>query len=157
MFGPRLHNCYCYCLWFIFIFIVDSGRFYATRFLTWKNLMCSNIKWRQNSGSSMQCLICFIDLQPWKYEAKMLSKHLVTLLFSVLTIFVSCHDDCFPKTFCNTTFSDPTSLKTMSNNIVHIGVSLRIIDKNNVRENATKPEFNEGFKVRKCFALFERS
>lgn len=34
----------------------------------------------------------------------------------------------------------------MSNNIVHIGVSLRIIDKNNVRENATKPEFNKGFK-----------
>ena len=86
----------------------------------------------------------------------MLSNHFVTLLFSVLIIFVSCDDDadCFPEPFCNTTFSDPTSLKTMSNNIVHIGVSLRIIDKNNVRENATKPEFNEGFKVRKMFCTF---
>ena len=85
----------------------------------------------------------------------MLSNYLVTLLFSVLTIFVSCDDDdCFPETFCNTTFSDPTSLKTVGDNIVHIGVSLRIIDKNNVKENATKPEFNEGFKVRKMFHTF---
>ena len=79
----------------------------------------------------------------------MLSKYLVISL--LLDVFISCVEDdvtCVPELLCNTTFSDPASLKTRSDNIVHIGVSLRIIDKNNVRENATRAEFNEGFKVR---------
>ena len=102
----------------------------------------------------MKCSICFNDLKSWKDEAIMISKqNLVTFLLSVLFLVNCDYDDddddvCFPESLCNTTFSDPSSLKTMSSNIVHIGVSLRIIDNNNVRENATRPEFNEGFKVR---------
>ena len=87
----------------------------------------------------------------------MLKKLLVTFLLSVLLFVSGDYDDeasCFPESLCNTTFSDPSSLKTMSSNIVHIGVSLRIIDNNNVRENATKPEFNEGFKVRQISFQF---
>ena len=79
----------------------------------------------------------------------MLSKYLVISL--QLYVFISCVEDdvtCFPELLCNTTFSDPASLKTRSDNIVHIGVGLRIIDKNNVRQNANRSEFNEGFKVR---------
>ena len=125
---------------------VDSGRFNASLHFP----PGSTVEQVRVSGSTLQCLICLNDLKSRKDEAIMLAKHLVTLLFSVL-LFVSCDNNnasCFPESLCNTTFSDPSFLKTMSSNIVHIGVSLRIIDNNNVKENATRPAFNEGFKVR---------
>ena len=129
---------------------MDSGKFMPCDFTPGRSVRSSR---RQDSGSSKQCLICFNDLKLWNHESKMLSKYLViSLLLNVP--FTSCVEDdvtfvtCVPESLCNTTFSDPASLKTRSDNILHIGVSLRIIDKNNVRENATRAEFNDGFKVR---------
>ena len=46
---------------------------------------------------------------------------------------------------CNTTFSDPRFLKTTQDNVIHIGVSLKIINKSNNKENTN--DFDGAFKV----------
>ena len=55
----------------------------------------------------------------------------------------SCHQ-AYPEFLCNHTFSHPSYLKTSSDRVIHIGVSLKIIQKNNNKE--TVDDFDEGFK-----------
>ena len=55
----------------------------------------------------------------------------------------------YPAFLCNTTFSDPRFLKTTSDGVIHIGVSLKIIPSNNHNQSKTELEFNEAFKVRR--------
>ena len=53
----------------------------------------------------------------------------------------------YPAFLCNTTFSDPSFLKTTSDGVIHIGVSLKIIPSNNHNQSKTELEFNDAFKV----------
>ena len=46
---------------------------------------------------------------------------------------------------CNATFSDPKLLRSNSDSVIHIGVSLKIINKNNNREE--EEDFESGFKA----------
>ena len=64
----------------------------------------------------------------------------------VQALDAKCISDNFPALLCNTTFSDPRHLKTTSDNVLHIGVSLKIINKNN--NNANNTGFDDGFKVK---------
>ena len=59
---------------------------------------------------------------------------------------ISCHQ-AYPEFLCNETFSHPSYLKTSSDRVIHIGVSLKIIQKNNNKE--TVDDFDEGFKGEK--------
>ena len=115
-------------------------------FLLWCSAGQCSLRPRHGAGSAEQCLICLNNHKSWKHEVRMSWKYFVTILNLP---FINCgeYEACFPSLLCNTTFSDPRNLKTMSDNLVHIGVSLKIIDKNNNRENVTGAEFNEAFKV----------
>ena len=115
-------------------------------FLLWCSAGQCSLRPRHGAGSAEQCLICLNNHKSWKHEVRMSWKYFVTILNLPL---INCgeYEACFPSLLCNTTFSDPVYLKTISDNVVHIGVSLKIIDKNNNRENVTGAEFNEAFKV----------
>merc|ERR1712233_79339 len=76
-----------------------------------------------------------------------LFKFFVIAIYS--TQFVFCDDsECIELNYssflCNTTFSDPRFLKTTKENVLHIGVSLKIINKSNNKEN--KNDFDGAFK-----------
>ena len=51
----------------------------------------------------------------------------------------------YPASLCNVTFSDPRNLRSHSDNVIHIGVSLKIINQNNNREE--EDDFESGFKA----------
>ena len=70
-----------------------------------------------------------------------------TLLLSFLQLVVTSPEDLcdYPVSLCNTTFSDPRLLRSNSDNVIHIGVSLKIINKNNNREE--EEDFESGFKA----------
>ena len=51
----------------------------------------------------------------------------------------------YPASLCNTTFSDPKHLRSNSDNVIHIGVSLKIINKNNNKEE--EDDLDPGFKA----------
>ena len=70
-----------------------------------------------------------------------------TLLLSFLQLVVPSPEDLcdYPVSLCNTTFSDPKLLRSNSDNVIHIGVSLKIINKNNNREE--EEDFESGFKA----------
>ena len=70
-----------------------------------------------------------------------------TLLLSFLQLVVTSPEDLcdYPASLCNTTFSDPRLLRSNSDNVIHIGVSLKIINKNNNREE--EEDFESGFKA----------
>ena len=73
---------------------------------------------------------------------------LTTLLLSYLQVVVTSPEDLcaeYPVSLCNTTFSDPRLLRSNSDNVIHIGVSLKIINKNNNREE--EEDFESGFKA----------
>ena len=75
----------------------------------------------------------------------------LVITFIVLTINAYCDDKIciennFPSFLCNTTFSDPRYLKNSKDNVVHIGVSLKIINKSNNKEKKT--DFDGPFKVK---------
>ena len=53
-----------------------------------------------------------------------------------------CIRDGFPSSLCNTTFSEPQHLKTDCDQIIHIGVTLKIINNNNKDGEG----FSQGFK-----------
>ena len=57
-----------------------------------------------------------------------------------------CRKEKFPAFLCNSSFSDPRYLKTHADDIVHIGVTLKIVDNNNNREHSSQG-FDKGFKV----------
>ena len=52
--------------------------------------------------------------------------------------------DCYPETLCDYNFSSPSDLKTSSDRVIHIAVSLRIIHNNNNRDSIL--DFDKGFK-----------
>ena len=70
-----------------------------------------------------------------------------TLLLSFLQLVVTSPEDLcdYPVSLCNTTFSDPKLLRSNSDNVIHIGVSLKIINKNNNREE--EEDFESGSKA----------
>ena len=56
---------------------------------------------------------------------------------------VECISEGFPPSLCNSTFSDPKYLKCDSDQVIHIGITLKIINGNNEHGEG----FKEGFKV----------
>ena len=71
--------------------------------------------------------------------------NIISIHGQVKILDAKCVNDNFPSFLCNSTFSDPRYLKTTSESVLHIGVSLKIINKNN--NNANNTGFDEGFKV----------
>ena len=71
----------------------------------------------------------------------------LTAVLSYLQLAVTSEDLCadYPASLCNTTFSDPKYLKSSSDNVIHIGVILKIINKNNNREE--EDDLDSGFKA----------
>ena len=72
----------------------------------------------------------------------------LTVILSCLQLILTspealCAD--YPAWLCNVTFSDPRNLRSHSDNVIHIGVSLKIINKNNNREE--EEDFESGFKA----------
>ena len=73
---------------------------------------------------------------------------LTAVLLSYLQLVVTSPEDLcadYPASLCNATFSDPKVLRSSSDNVIHIGVSLKIINKNNNREG--EEDFESGFKA----------
>ena len=73
---------------------------------------------------------------------------LTAVLLSYLQLVVTSPEDLcadYPASLCNATFSDPKVLRSSSDNVIHIGVSLKIINKNNNREE--EEDFESGFKA----------
>jgi len=70
--------------------------------------------------------------------------NIISIHGQVKILDAKCVNDNFPSFLCNSTFSDPRYLKTTSESVLHIGVSLKIINKNN--NNANNTGFDEGFK-----------
>ena len=73
---------------------------------------------------------------------------LLTAVLSYLQLAVTSSADLcadYPASLCNTTFSDPKHLKSTSDKVIHIGVSLKIINRNNNREEAD--DLESGFKA----------
>jgi len=69
------------------------------------------------------------------------------IIFILILSDSAISDDCdsyHANHLCNATLSDPKFLKTTSDRVIHLGVSLRIIDKNNNRESES--DFESGFK-----------
>ena len=74
------------------------------------------------------------------------SQQINTVLLCLLTsAYTENHCLDYPSSLCNPTFSDPKNLKSISDKVIHIGVSLKIINKNNNREKAD--DFESGFKA----------
>ena len=71
----------------------------------------------------------------------------LTIILSCLQVILTSPDLCadYPASLCNVTFSDPRNLISHSDNVIHIGVSLKIINKNNNREE--EEDFESGFKA----------
>ena len=61
-----------------------------------------------------------------------------------LSVVLSNPCDSYPASVCNVTISDPRFLKTASERVIHLGVSLRIIQDNNNKESTQ--DFDFGFK-----------
>ena len=73
---------------------------------------------------------------------------LTAVLLSYLQLVVTSPEDLcadYPASLCNATFSDPKVLRSSSDNVIHIGVSLKIINKNNNREE--EEDFESRFKA----------
>ena len=79
-----------------------------------------------------------------------LFKFFIIAIYSTQCVFCDdseCLELNYSSFLCNTTFSDPRFLKTTKENVLHIGVSLKIINKSNNKEN--KNDFDGAFKVKK--------
>ena len=72
---------------------------------------------------------------------------LTTVLSSLQIVLTSSEDLCadYPASLCNVTFSDPQNLRSHSDNVIHIGVSLKIINQNNNKEE--EDDLDSGFKA----------
>ena len=72
---------------------------------------------------------------------------LTTVLSCLQLILTSSEDLCtdYPASLCNVTFSDPRNLRSHSDNVIHIGVSLKIINQNNNKEE--EDDLDSGFKA----------
>ena len=70
-----------------------------------------------------------------------------TCVLTLLLASVPADEQCqgYPPFLCDSTFSDPKLLRSTSDRVIHIGVSLKIINKNNNREQAN--DFESGFKA----------
>ena len=66
------------------------------------------------------------------------------LIMCPLSVVLSDPCDSYPASVCNVTLSDPRFLKTTSERVIHLGVSLRIIQDNNNKESTH--DFDFGFK-----------
>ena len=66
------------------------------------------------------------------------------LIIYPLSVVLSDPCDSYPASVCNVTLSDPRFLKTTSERVIHLGVSLRIIQDNNNKESTH--DFDSGFK-----------
>ena len=77
----------------------------------------------------------------------MISSLQIYCVLSCLIASVPAEHQClgYPPALCNSSFSDPRLLRSSSDNVIHIGVSLKIINKNNNREKAD--DFESGFKA----------
>ena len=75
------------------------------------------------------------------------SLQITTGVLAFLLTSVPAEDRCegYPPSLCDSTFSDPKLLRSTSDRVIHIGVSLKIINKNNNREQAN--DFESGFKA----------
>ena len=73
---------------------------------------------------------------------------LTAVLLSYLQLVVTSPEDLcadYPASLCNATFSDPKLLRSNSHSVIHIGVNIKIINRNNNREE--EEDFESRFKA----------
>ena len=83
-------------------------------------------------------------IAPKKNHSSVIAIKLLILLSICESLVDSEQYNGYPSSLCNTTISDARFLKTTSEKVIHLGVSLRIIQNNNNKES--KHDFDAGFK-----------